>query len=43
MSDIAWAYAENIATLVVACLMAYFFSAWCFLLLLNLNTVRVRA
>jgi hypothetical protein len=43
MSDqIKWVYAENIATIVCACLAAYFISPWCFLLLLNLNSIKFK-
>lgn len=31
---------ENIVTLICACVASYFISPWCFLLLLNLNTVK---
>ena len=38
MSDIVkWGYAENMVTMICACLSAYFISPWCFLLLLNIN------
>jgi hypothetical protein len=40
MSHIAWAYVENVVTVVAACVMAYFLSPWCFLLLFNLNFVQ---
>jgi len=43
MSDqIKWVYAENIATIVCACLAAYFISPWCFFLLFNLNNIKFK-
>jgi len=35
-----WGILENIATLICACVCAYFISPWCFLILLNLNTIK---
>ena len=39
---VAWAVLENIATLICACVCAYFISPWCFLILANLNTVKTK-
>jgi hypothetical protein len=41
MSDIVkWHYAENMVTMICACVSAYFISPWCFLLLLNISYVK---
>lgn len=37
-----WAMIENVATLICATAGAYYISPWCFLILLNLNSVKFR-
>jgi hypothetical protein len=37
---VRWVYAENIVTLICACVSAYFISPWCFLILLNLSSIK---
>jgi hypothetical protein len=39
---VRWVYAENIVTLICACIAAYFISPWCFLILLNLNSLKLK-
>jgi hypothetical protein len=37
---VKWVYAENIVTIICACLSAYFISSWCFFLLLNISAIK---
>jgi hypothetical protein len=39
---VAWVVLENIVTLICACVCAYFISPWCFLLVLNLSSVKTK-
>jgi hypothetical protein len=41
-SLVRWVYAENIVTIICACLSAYFIDPWCFLLLLNISVVKLK-
>ena len=40
MTDIGWVCLENIVLVIASCLCAYFISPWCFLLLVNLSTIK---
>jgi hypothetical protein len=41
-SLVRWVYAENIVTIICACLSAYFIDPWCFLLLFNISVIKLK-
>lgn len=41
--NLKWAYLENIVTLIVVLVGCYFISGWFALLLINLNSVKIKS